>query len=233
MRLAPAALLAIALPVLAQSPALQPGDYVLEGGGGSLSLKPAGPGRFDFAIETVGGNAHTCTMDGRIADGVARLRPDDSVCVVRFKPAPDGIEVKADDFGRCQYYCGMRATFEGVFLKPVPACAAKAMAATRRQFKQHYDAKDFARARATLDPLLATCRRFLDWPEEARIRNDLAVTLHKLGEFATCRQVLAPLEKDAAMTDAQVRDEYPPTDAENYLPVVRATRTNLRLCAPR
>ena len=25
----------------------------------------------------------------------------------------------------------------------------------------------------------------------------------------------------------------PPTDAESYLPVVRATRTNLELCAPR
>ena len=136
MRLALLALLTLAPPLHAQSPVLRPGDYALEGGGGTLSLKAAGPGRFGFTFETVGANAHTCALDGLVADGVARLEPDDAVCVVRFK-------------------------------------------------------------------------------------------------FATCRQVLEPLAKDAAMTDTQVRDEFPPTDAGSYLPVVRATRTNLELCAPR
>jgi hypothetical protein len=119
-----------------------------------------------------------------------------------------------------------------VFLKPLAACTAKAMAATRRQFKQHYDAKRFAEARASLAPMFATCARFIDWLDEARIRNDLAVTLHKLGDFEGCRRHLEPLAKDAALTDAQVREDLPPTDADSYLPLVRATRTNLKLCTP-
>ena len=41
----------------------------------------------------------------------------------------------------------------------------------------------------------------------------------------------ASLAADAARKDAQIREDYAPTDAEIYLPVVRAARTNLKLCA--
>lgn len=209
-----------------------PGDYTLEGGGGVLSINPAGPNRATFTLETVGANAHTCALEGAVAGGVAKLEGlDGKPCVVRFRASPAGIDVKADDYGACSGYCGMRATFEGRYVKPAPACTANAMAATRRRFKQQYDAKRFAEARATLEPLLSTCKPVLHWLDEARIRNDLAVTLHKLSARDACRQALAPLAEDARKTDAQIREDYPPTDAESYLPVVRATRTNLRLCA--
>jgi len=61
----------------------------------------------------------------------------------------------------------------------------------------------------------------------------LALPMHAQSRALRAGGTLEPLAKDAAMTDAQVRDEFPPTDAESYLPVVRATRTNLELCAPR
>jgi hypothetical protein len=67
-------------------------------------------------------------------------------------------------------YCGMRATFEGVYFVPPPVCQSKALAATRKTFKQQYDARQYAEARGTLEPVLSVCKRTLHWLDEARIR---------------------------------------------------------------
>lgn len=131
----------------------------------------------------------------------------------------------------CTGYCGLNATFEGLFLRLAPACTGKAVAATRRRFKAQYDARRFGEARATLGPLLESCGRLFDRQDEARLRNDLAVTLYHLGEREACRRTLAPLAVDAALTDAQLRERLPPADADAALSVVRAARTNLKLCA--
>ena len=127
-----------------------------------------------------------------------------------------------------EVFVGLRLDAE--FFKPPPACEEKAIAATRKRFKQHYDRKEFQQARDLLEPVLQTCSRSLHWLEKGRVRNDLAVTYHKLGELAVCRQVLKPLEEDARMTDAGIRENYPPLESDLYLPIVRATRTNLKLC---
>jgi hypothetical protein len=105
----------------------------------------------------------------------------------------------------------MRATFEGVYFVPPPVCLSKALAATRKTFKQQYDARQYAEARGTLEPVLSVCKRTLHWLDEARIRNDVAVTLHKLKEFSACQAVLAPLAEDAKLSDAGVRENYAPT----------------------
>ena len=63
------------------------------------------------------------------------------------------------------------------------------------------------------------------------MRNDLALTQFRLGDAAGCLRTLEPLAKDAAKSDAQIRDEMvAPTDVDNWLPVVKAARTNLKLC---
>lgn len=56
------------------------------------------------------------------------------------------------------------------------------------------------------------------------------MTLHRLGDFAGCRAALEPLVKDAKGSDEDIRNQFPPSDADNYLPIVRSTRTNLKLC---
>ena len=219
----------------AQQNKLAPGEYVLSGGSGVLVLKPGKSGALAFSIETVGANAHTCGLEGELRNGKATLEAMDEKdpCIVTMNAGKDGIEVKGNETGACRYYCGMRATFEGTYGQPAPACRAKSMEATRRAFKQLYDAKKFPEARARLEPLLTDCAKWLDWLETGRIRNDLAVTLHKLGDFKTCQSVLQPLAADAKSTDAKLQDDYPPTDYDSYLPIVRATRTNLRLCQPK
>jgi len=45
---------------------IQPGEYITEGGWGSLKIKQDKKGGLSFEIETSGGNAHTCTLSGEI-----------------------------------------------------------------------------------------------------------------------------------------------------------------------
>ncbi len=199
---------------------------------GHLSLKPGKAGALNFSISSLGDNGHNCSLEGEVRNGRAKLEgiEEKKPCIVTMTLTPAGIDVKGGPGDACMGHCGVRATFEMVYFKPSAACTSKAVAATRKSFKQQYDRKQFEPARALLEPLLKECDRSLDWLEKGRVRNDLAVTLHKLGDLAACRAVLKPLEEDAKLTDAGIRENYPPTDAENFLPIVRATRTNLKLC---
>ena len=83
---------------------------------------------------------------------------------------------------------------------------------------------------ATLAPLLSQCQRTLDWLSEPWLRNDLALAQLRAGDAAACRATLAPLAADAARSDEAIRNDYPPSDADAYLSVLKATRTNLKLC---
>ena len=200
------------------------GDYIYEGGAGSLRIKPNG----HFDISTIGANAHLCSLDGTIVRGKSKI--DDTGCVVNFTLKGSSVEVSSNGSDDCRQSCGARASFEGTYLKPSPACTDKAVAASRKTFKRQYDAKDFAAAHATLAPVLGECSKTLDWITTGRVRNDLAITQFRLGDRAGCLKTLEPLAEDAARTDQGVKDAYPPADAEDILPVVRASRTNLKLC---
>jgi hypothetical protein len=225
----------VAAAVSPTGPQLAPGEYVSRGGMGTLHIVRAANGTLTFSLESVGANAHTCMLDGELRNGQATLEglDDDEPCVVTLKPTAEGIDVGSSENAACRAYCGMRASFEGEYLRPAPACTAEAVRATRRKFQQLYDRKQWREARTTLEPLIRDCAETIDWITLGRIRNDLAVTLHKLRDLASCRAVLAPLAEDAALSDAEIEDLYPPTDAELYLPIVRSTRTNLKLCGVR
>lgn len=218
--------------VLAAEPALQPGDYVTERGWGNLSIVQDKSGALKFSIGAMGGNAHSCSLNGEIRDGRATLEALDpgKPCVVTFKRAADGVAVDSVEPQLCRYFCGMRADFEGKYLKTAPGCAPKPLARTREEFKRFYDRKDYATARAKLEPAFNVCAKTLDWLETGWMRNDLAITQFRLGDTAGCLRTLEPLAKDAAKSDAQIQSDFPPTDAENWLPVVKAARTNLKLC---
>jgi len=216
----------------AAEPALQPGDYLTESGWGTLIIKRGNGGTLNFQLEAMGGNAHSCGLDGEIRNGRATLEgmDKDKPCVVTFTVKGDGIAVDSVDAQICRYYCGMRAAFEGLYMKAAPGCAPAAMRATRKEFKALYDRKDYAAARAKLEPAFNNCTKTLDWLETSWIRNDLAITQYRLGDNAGCLRTLEPLAKDAAKSDRQIQADFPPTDADNWLPVVKAARTNLKLC---
>ena len=208
----------------AQSTAPAPGVYVYEGGAGTLEIRPDGR----FKIDTVGANFHTCNLEGRIAQG--RGQVSQSACVLSFRPGKDGLTVGTNQSDQCQESCGMRATFVGEYIRPAPACVPTTVSATRKAFKRQYDAKQYAQAQATLAPVLAECEKTLSWLDKGWIRNDLALAQVRAGDKAACLKTLAPLADDAAASDKDIQEGYPPSDADAWLRVVRATRTNLKLC---
>jgi hypothetical protein len=224
LALAALAFLSAGLACAQQTTTPPPGEYIYEGGNGTLTVKSGNR----FGIETVGANGHSCTLDGTIAQGKAKLA--DSTCVVSFSTAADKIVVGTNGSEQCLDNCGARAGFKGNYFKPSPACTTKAVAASRKTFKRQYDAKDYAAAQSTLAPVLAECDATLYWIDKDWMRNDLALAQFKLGDRAACLKTLQPLREDAAKTDSDLKDEYPPVEAEIYGPVVRAARTNLKLC---
>jgi hypothetical protein len=210
---------------------LQSGRYIREGGGGSLIIKQKKDGALSFVIETVGANGHTCGLEGNILSGRATLESFEAgkPCIVNFLPKGGGVNVTVND-SECQYYCGVRATFAGMYLVPVQGCDPLEIRKTRNEFKKLYDKKTYDQARTKLEKILRDCVNTLDWLETGWIRNDLAITQYKLNDLKGCQRTLQPLAADAARTDEDVRNDYPPSDADMYLPVVRAARTNLKLC---
>ncbi len=204
---------------------LRAGNY--ENPNGNLVV--TGPaGALKFKIDAFGANGHTCSLDGDVHDNQATLDGDESSCVVKFDASAKGVDVSSNE--SCRTYCGMRAHFDGMYFKPALGCTSDDRSRTRDAFKASYAKKDYAAARGKLEPILSQCSSLLSWLETASIRNDLAVTLYHLQDRAACLSVLDPLAADAAKTDDAIREDYPPTDADDYLPLVKAARTNLKLC---
>lgn len=210
---------------------ISPGEYISERSRGNLEIKKDKTGNLSFGIGAIGANFHTCELSGIIRDGKSVLDgDDDKPCIVNFSPTENGINV-TDNNGSCWGYCGARATFTGLYLKPQQGCDTTSIKKTRKDFKRFYDKKDYSRARSTLEPIFNNCSGVIHRSELGRVRNDLAITLYKLGDYVGCRNILKPLEEDANKTDVGLRESYPPVDAETAIPIARATRTNLKLCS--
>lgn len=212
--------------------AIEPGEYTTEKSWGTLIIKREKTGRLLFNIDSMGGNGHSCTLEGEIKQGKAILEADDpkQPCVVTFTQGKDGIKVDRSPGMACQFYCGVRATFEGTYMKAPAACRPESVDKTRASARKAYDGKNYEVARNLLGSALKDCKTFLASLTEGWLRNDLAITQHKLKDLAGCRETLQPLAAEAALKDAQIREDYPPTDADVFLPMIKATRVNLKLC---
>jgi hypothetical protein len=228
VKLAAFALIALSAhlaPALAQASSPAEGEYVIsDGAWGTLKVQPRGK----FSIATTGANAHICEVDGLIVDGKSKIGK--SSCQVSFKTEGQDVRVSTNGADACKDFCGMRAWFEGLYRKPEPLCVRKSIAEAKKSFKKSYVAKDYAAALAAIQPIATQCKPYLHWVESAWVRNDLALTQLKLGDRAACIKTLQDLAPDAAKSDKEITESYPPSDSEAYLPVVQATRTNLRLC---
>lgn len=220
-------------PLYAQGDSLQPGTYITEGGWGDLTIKWTKDGKLSFKIFAMGGNGHMCDLGGEIRNGRAILVDSDdknNPCIIRFTSTGNGIEVGTETAEPCRYYCGARASFEGKYLKPAAACIPKAINKSRRDFKKLYDKKAYAEAVAVLEPILKGCSKTMHWLDKGWISNDLALTYHKMNRDDICLTYLKGFEGDVAKPDEKIREDYPPSDADDYLPIVKAARTNMELC---
>jgi hypothetical protein len=218
------ALTLISMGLVAQAQKLPTGSYVYEGGNGELRIQADG----SFTIDTVGGNGHSCYLEGVLKGKRARL--PDSECVVTFTSEGNDIHVTDNEHESCRYSCGARAGFTGVYIRPSLACTYKGMEATRRKFKQQFDKKNFSDAVQTLLPILTECAPVLNRFSEWDIRNDLALAQLRSGDAAACLRTLQPLQDLGLTSYEDVQKTPEPTFADIYLRIARATRTNLRLC---
>jgi len=225
------------LAIASENTQLTPGQYITKGGWGYLSIKSENEGKLAFKLFSIVTNGHTCDLAGEILNGRTILKDDfqakqnDKPCVVNLLPSSEGVSVTIDpNSGSCSSFCGLRGYFEGVYLKVPKSCAPEERKKSQAEFKRLYDRKEYQEARNKLEPLLKGCSDSLEWIEKGWVHNDLAVTQYKLGDLRGCQQSLKPYAADAARSEEDIRKEYPPRDADSYIAILKATRTNLKLC---
>ncbi|MET0549686.1 MAG: hypothetical protein ABW002_10500 [Xanthomonas sp.] len=161
-----------------------------------------------------------------------RAAVDEGTCTLQIAPNGHGLAVTAAAGAEsaCREYCGGNGSFEGDYLEQDAACTPQAMQGTRKAFQAAYDRKDYAAAEAALAPLYRHCVAGLSFSEAGAIRNDYALTQHKRGDDAGCRQTLAPYRDDAKRSDDAISEGMTPALVDDYLRVIDAARTNLKLC---
>lgn len=215
-------------PFLAQSPTRA---YIPEGGWGTLQVSGDPRKLAEFALDAVGGNLHTCTAGGKIRNGYYSDARDedqnDEICRMKFVPTEGGFEVVPTE--GCQKYCGARAWLNGVYLPLPSACSAARVAAVKHQFISRYQRKEYKGAADQLEPLVDTCQRYMFWTELYPILNDLAITQYHLGQLEACRKTLEPMAEAAREGDDALKARGP-VAASTYIPMIKAARTNLKLC---
>ncbi len=216
---------------LAQAASVQPGDYVIEGGGGHLNIQSPKGKNFPFSIMVVGPNLHTCDVEGNIKNNHAVLEglETDRACTIKFLPIADGIKVIAE-YTDCRGYCGMRAWFGGNYILPSPQCRPSNIEKTQVQFSKLYRNKAYAEALSKLTPLISECSKTLHWMDDGAIRNDIAISQFHLGRLDECKKTLEPVLVHAYEDEDQLRENLPPGDFDTFLPIAKAAWYNKKLC---
>jgi hypothetical protein len=216
--------------VAVQAQGVIPGTYVTERGFGTLSVgKPDGKGLIRFKINAIGGNNHTCQVEGTLRGTRGTAEPVDQKCVVDILPKDGWLQVSVPGAASdaCRAFCGVRAQFEGEYFAEVPACRAAEMGKKRNQFSQRYKAKDYQNAVATLGSLMEECGRFMDRLAQAEVLNDMAIAYKNMNESGSCLEVLKPLKKDFIDEPGTA---FAPSDQARGERLASASRFNWKAC---
>jgi hypothetical protein len=221
-----AALTAAVMPVDAQQ--LAPGNYVSEGGWGEMKVDAAGK----FKIQSMGANGHTCEVEGTLSGrkGRATQQAGEAVCEIAVVPKRDhwSVEIPTAYHEACRAHCGMRAVFDGKYLREVPRCRGEVVKKDRATFDRQYKAGEFQAAAATLEAVFAECGKFLYWTTELDLRNDMAIAHHRAKDDAACLRALQPVARHYVSDPPGVT--FTPIDAEWGEKAVRKTRFNWKAC---
>ena len=211
---------------------IAPGHYATDQGWGWLVIDPPKSNSSAFSIETRSTLSEGCEFRGELISGNGVAQSGNSFCAISFTPTINGVALKRETPAACSELCGLNGSFEGEYLRDAnPSCMPAAVAETRGRFKKLYDRKDYRGALALLQPVMNNCTAFLDALNLGSIRNDLAIAQYRSGQRAECLATLKPYRRDAKRGDnAVLQDWGRPDVAEAYLAIVKAARTNLRLC---
>jgi hypothetical protein len=226
--MAAALLLALALD------AGQPVEYVREGGFGTLTMTPAGNGAKAFELSTFGANAHDCSLSGTIKGDIGKTNdtePGQPECRIAFAQKGNMIEVTPQTPEACREYCGARASFDGKFYLPPPACTQGASQQAKDAFLSQYKARNYAQAYEGLNAWFGTCSFLVHWIDADRVRNDLALAQYHMKQPAACMATLANTVAAKAKTLKALEEELPPVEWDSYAPTAKATFYNMKLCS--
>ncbi|MDH4909873.1 hypothetical protein [Xanthomonas euvesicatoria] len=214
-----------------------PGEYGTKQGWGSLQVSEKGGARH-FEILAVGANGHTCSLEGTLQGDKAEVRDaSDTPCKLAFKPVAGGFSIAALTQDSCRDYCGMRASFEGDYLKLPAGCTSAASSRRREAYLRDYRGKRYAEALAGMQAFAGECGEFFNWLDRDRFANDRALTLLRLNRPQECLaaldQTMAGRSRDEASFQAEMDKDstmLPPSDWDAYLPIARSTWFNRKLC---
>lgn len=210
-----------------------PGRYLRSGGNGSLTIQRDRTGTLHFAIESVGANCHTCSLDGTVehGTGIAIGDTDNDTCRVTLRPAGNGaIPVAAETADSCRNFCGMRASFDGDYRIPPAGCSDNDRRARRAAALRGYRAGSYRAAADGLSALLQQCNRYMDGIERDWLRNDLALAQYHQGNADACLKTLQDTEAGRVADENALRDTLPPCDFDNVRKLAHATWHNQALC---
>ncbi len=219
--------------MLTQARQLIPGEYVSEGAHSKLNITADKLGNLSFNIHSQAEG--TCDMKGDIVAGKATLRKNGSKqnCVLRFTQKKNEIAVNGSIDICEQHYCSLASITDQYF--QLPTCSTAERSQARKEFKTQYDKKDYVAALAKLEPVLNNCGKILDRLELGWLRNDVALAQYKLQMPERCMATLQPLVEDTTVSDtilANYCDSCTDEFNAKYHSMIKATRTNLRLCKP-
>lgn len=211
---------------------IAPGHYATDQGWGWLVIDPRKNSSVSFSVETRSTLTEGCEFGGELTGQTGVAQRGNSSCTISFKPTTKGVALKLETAEACRELCGLNGSFEGEYLRDAnPSCMPAAVEDTRDRFKRLYDHRDYRGALELLQPVLSNCTALLDALNLGSIRNDLAITQYKNGRRAECIATLKPYQKDANRGDKAVLQDWGRLDvAEAYLTIIKAARTNLRLC---
>ncbi|WP_244110087.1 hypothetical protein [Burkholderia arboris] len=217
---------------VADAAAVEPGEYLYVEGSHAHGVLLVKGGR--FAIDTIGGNCHTCSLTGTLKNNMGVASGDGETCRISITGDRGTLKVNSGSADGCRSYCGARAMFDGEYRQPAAACTDRLRTARLTQARAQYAKKNYAAAEAAFTSLIGECARDMDWIEVDRVRSDLALTQYHLGERAKC---LATLSQTTAMLNHDDRDKegdpsfgLPPCDADNYQSTGKAILHNATLC---
>lgn len=178
----------VAFGVAAAGPA--PGQYSTKHGWGSLQVSDKGGARH-LEIFAVGANGHSCSLEGTLQGDKAEVSDvGDAPCKLSFKPLAGGFNIAALTQDSCRYYCGIRAHFEGDYLRLPAGCTSAGSSRRREAYLRDYRGKRYAEALAGMQAFAGECGEFLNWLDRDRFANDRALTLLRLNRPQECLTAL-------------------------------------------
>lgn len=211
--------------------AVQAGEYTTELGWGHLSISKHTKGTTTFALHTTTGE-DICNIHGTVvhSEGIAIDSENGGVCKIQFTKTDRGVDAYADTPVTCRELCGANGGFKGSYLTVSKECNADEVGKTRNTFKNFYVGKNYKLALATILPIMNNCSNILNFYDLGNIRNDVAIAQYKNGLSNECLTTLKYYSTDVNRKDSDIISDWPPNQGDDYLKIIRASRTNIRLC---